>query len=334
MMTTRKLLKLESVSSDMPYRFGGAVAHVNIFTTSHRILLSVVFFLDGNNLRGFIPEELSVLSYLKKFHVTRNTYMAGDTELSLLANVAQVGKLTTLKELDLSNNKLYGRIPDSFFDLVELQELNLAGNSFTDTVDRRIGNLVALRSLNLAGNDIDGTIRFETLTNLEILVLDDGLGKGAIVDVQTQLLPLTNLKELRMKGVDIFQPFLSDLSGMTNLEVLDLGDMALDGSIGTSFSSLTSLRYLSVKRNLLTGPIVPEGFGTLSNLEFLDLSNNLFIGSLPSFPASLLELHIFDNQFSGSVDNVCPTSASLQIELDCGNGLESNCSCCVCHSLE
>ena len=313
------------------YRCIGALALVYIITTSHRFLISVRF-LDGNNLRGFIPAELSALSYLRKFRVTRNTYTAGDNELSLLANVAQVGKMTTLEELDLSNNKLYGRIPDSFFDLMELQVLNLAGNSFTDTVDRSIGNLFALRSLNLAGNDLDGTIRIETLTNLESLVLDD-LNDGGIVDVQTQILPLTNLKELRMKGVDTFQPFLSDLSEMTNLEVLDLGDMDLEGSIGTSFSSLTSLRYLSVKKNLLSGSIEPESFGTLSNLEFLDLSDNNFVGSLPSFPSSLLELNIFGNQFSGSVDNLCPSSATVQIELDCESGLQINdCGCCECHS--
>mmetsp|Transcript_11387 Transcript_11387/g.27144 ORF Transcript_11387/g.27144 Transcript_11387/m.27144 type:complete len:994 (+) Transcript_11387:336-3317(+) len=289
--------------------------------------------IDGNNLRGFIPAELSALSHLTKLQLTRNTYTAGDNELPLLANVAQVGKMTSLVQLNLSNNKLYGSIPDSFFDLMDLQELNLSGNSFTDTVDRRIGDLDALRSLNLAGNNLDGTIRIETLTNLETLVLDD-LNDGGIVDVQTQIVPLTNLNKLSMKRVDTFQPFLSDLSGMSNLEVLDLEDTDLDGSIGTSFSALTSLRYLSVKRNFLSGSIVPESFGTLSNLEFLDLSGNSFVGSLPSFPSSLLELHIYDNQFSGSVDNLCPSSMTLQIELDCGNGLEIDCSCCVCHLFE
>jgi Leucine-rich repeat (LRR) protein len=280
---------------------------------------------------------MHVLSHLESLRLTGNTYIAGGSELPLLANIAQVSKLSNLRQLDLSNNRLYGSIPSRYFDLTNLTELNLYNNDFSGKVDRGLGELLQLRVLNLGENNLDGTIKLDTLTNLEHLILD-GFNDGGLVDVQTQILPMTKLKELSLKSVDTFQPFLSDLSVLSNLEVLDLEDTDLEGSIGTSFSALTSLRTLSVKRNFLSGAIVSDSFEPLINLEYLDLSDNSFVGTLPEFPSSLTELHIYDNGFSGPVDFLCqPTTTTattmLQIELDCDGGgeLDSSCSCCVCH---
>ncbi|KAI9332943.1 hypothetical protein BDR26DRAFT_1010325 [Obelidium mucronatum] len=41
---------------------------------------------------------------------------------------SELGQLTGLTKLDLSNNKLYGNIPGSLKDLVNLSEINLSGN--------------------------------------------------------------------------------------------------------------------------------------------------------------------------------------------------------------
>ena len=64
-----------------------------------------------------------------------------------------------MESLDLSHNKLVGKIPDSLGRLGNLTKLNLYFNSFWSSIPFSIGNLSSLQLLSLYENEMmNGTI--------------------------------------------------------------------------------------------------------------------------------------------------------------------------------
>lgn len=74
----------------------------------------------GGFLSGGIPPELGNLSQLKVL-VLSNNYLTGGIP-------AELGNLSQLKSLDLADNQLSGPIPPELGNLSQLQHLHLAGN--------------------------------------------------------------------------------------------------------------------------------------------------------------------------------------------------------------
>jgi Leucine-rich repeat (LRR) protein len=288
-------------------------------------------FLGANNLRGSIPEELKALSNLESLSITRNSFASSTGEVALLAHVGNIGFLSHLKFLDLSWNHLQGNFPSTFSDLTHLEHLALYHNRLGGSVGADFEALTNLKTLNLGENQLTGTIALEALSNLEVLVLD-GFSDG-VVDVQTQILPLTNLRELSMAAVEIHRDFRDGISQLSNLRVLFLQDVSMEGTISESFSRLPNLRALSLARNFLTGSI-PASLRLLTNLQFFDLSDNELTGFIPpslSEITQLTHLHLSENGLSGPVDFLCLSSAGdILVEIDCGSASSSNCTCCQC----
>ena len=72
-------------------------------------------------MKGELPPELGNLSKLKKLMVT-DSNLTGSIP-------SELGRLSNLGELDLSYNKLTGEIPESFAGLEDLYSLHLHENS-------------------------------------------------------------------------------------------------------------------------------------------------------------------------------------------------------------
>lgn len=84
---------------------------------------------------------------------------------------------------------------------------------------------------------------------------------------------------------------------------LSLGGLGLNGSIPyNTLGALTSLRYLDLSYNFLTGEI-PWDIWSLPNLVHLGLSSNKLTGALPKWVNlhQLLELNLSGNFFSGPI---------------------------------
>lgn len=87
--------------------------------------------------------------------------------------------------------------------------------------------------------------------------------------------------ELELRENNLIGP-LPNLTALSQLRVLGLGNNFLTGSVPTWFSSLTSLTHLQMDRTQFTGNI-PSNLGTLPALIELDLSHTLGInGQIPS----------------------------------------------------
>ncbi len=94
-----------------------------------------------------------------------------------------------------------------------------------------------------------------------------------------------------------------ELSELTGLEELLLGQNRLTGGIPKELGSLTNLNWLYLRYNQLTGPIPPE-LGDLSNLTRLFLHSNQLTGSIPPEIGDLTELEFLwlsRNQLTGVV---------------------------------
>ena len=71
--------------------------------------------------------------------------------------------------------------------------------------------------------------------------------------------------------------FVPDLTGLSNLEYLDLGINYLQGSVKSQLENLSLLQYLFLESNFLEGNLAP-----LTNLEFLCLYINDLSGTIPT----------------------------------------------------
>jgi len=132
-------------------------------TTSSENLKNVVveLNLEGNNVQGFIPQDLALLEFL-----------------------------TTL---NLADNVMEGSIPTTLTKMISLQELLLDRNLFSqDLSSYDFSPLASLQLLDLSYNTFSGTLPTSlwSMVNLNMLVLDSNAFSGSL---SADIAKLTNL---------------------------------------------------------------------------------------------------------------------------------------------
>lgn len=204
--------------------------------------------------------------------------------------------------VDLSANRLAGRIPPQLGDLRSLHSLNLLNNALIGQLPEELANLERLESLLLSSNDLTGTIPtwLADMPSLRLLALSFNELTGSIPKELSRLPVIEGLYLTRNALVGEIPPELGDLS---TLSFLYLGQNDLEGGIPPELGNLTNLRRLILRSNQLIGPIPPE-LGRLSNLEELELYYNGFTGEIPPELGNLqnlTELGLLANRFTGEI---------------------------------
>ncbi|KAF3524762.1 hypothetical protein F2Q69_00051562 [Brassica cretica] len=201
-------------------------------------LLAKQYKTRMNDFNHNFPENIGwILPSLRYVNLANNGFQ-GNLPSSLR-------NMKKIQFLDISHNKLHGKLPKSFIEgkigegLRKLQGLSLLDISNNSEIHV---------STNTLYGDIPPHVNS---TRQVVLLLQDNRLSGAIPD--TLLL---------------------------NVSILDLRNNKLSGNI-PEFINTQNICILLLRENNLTG-IIPQQLCGLSNIHLLDLSNNILNGSIPS----------------------------------------------------
>lgn len=249
----------------------------------------------GNNELKKLPESIGNLESLESLVLWKNHLTSLPESISNLKSLERIylwnnklknlqesfGKLKSLQTLDLSFNNIT-ILPESFGGLISLQRL-LLGKNQLKYLPKSFGNLSNLQELKLFNNQIQ-TLP-ESFKKLKLLKEIDLRDNKLTIDEKIQInwyywvlepkqaktleeleslisFPIPRVYEEREFGVQV-----EDVN-IVRLGLFECGLKDLPESIG----NLSSLRWLSLKKNNLTK--LPISFQNLLSLRSLDLSEN------------------------------------------------------------
>ncbi|KAL0724139.1 hypothetical protein Bca4012_038738 [Brassica carinata] len=167
--------------------------------------------------------------------------------------------------------------------------------------------------ISLSDSTISGSLfkNFSALTQLTYLDLSRNTMEGSIPD---DLSRCGNLKHLNLS-----HNFLDgelNISGLSNLEVLDLSVNRITGDIHSSFPLVcNSLVVANLSTNNFTGRI-DDMFNGCRHLKYVDFSSNRFSGNIWADFGSLVQFSVSENNLSASISaSMFRKNCTLQVNL-------------------
>ncbi|KAG4179797.1 hypothetical protein ERO13_A10G127048v2 [Gossypium hirsutum] len=246
----------------------------------------------------------------------------------------------SLEDLDLSNNKISGAVPNWVWKK-SLQSLNLSNNSLTsldqfssnqDSLRAPICNLSQLQSFDASFNKLSGSIpsclgniNFGGATQLYALKLKDNklegklprslanctmlyavnLGNNTLHDTFPLWLgKLPGLMVLILRANRFYGPIKHLENNFPTLDVLDIASNNFSGQLSIEFFQAThKLSSLKINGNNLEGKL-PRSLANCKKLEVLDLGKNMIHDTFPYWLVKLPLLKVLilrSNRFYGSI---------------------------------
>ncbi|KAJ9128737.1 hypothetical protein P3X46_034530 [Hevea brasiliensis] len=219
---------------------------------------------------------------------------------------SHLSNLSSLFMLDLANNSFYGQIPSELGRLSHLQYVFLEMNSINGTIPVLLSQCHNLKTIRLNENQLTGNIPSQLgyLQRLEVLHLSINNLTGAIRnqllgEIPSELGRLRNIREFHVSENQLSGEIPYSIWNISSMVFLSLTHNNLTGKLPSDMgSALPNLRMLYLARNRLEG-ILPSSLSNASRIQFLDLSSNGFHGPIPLFGGmkDLLRLIIGNNFF-------------------------------------
>ncbi|XP_059449463.1 receptor-like protein 7 [Corylus avellana] len=225
--------------------------------------------ISGNQL-SLLIKETSANATLQKFQVL------GFSSCNLSEVPNFIRSQHELKNLNLSNNKIHGQVPEWMWNTstTSLEVLDLSNNLLTGFSQHPIFlPWTSLQVLDLRSNFLQGSLPIPPVSTLYFFISNN--------------LITGNMPEL--------------FCNLSSLIVLDSANNNLSGSLPRCFGNFSaSLSVLDLQRNKFQGSI-PETWIRGSQLGIINFSQNKFQGQLPRLLAEctmLKVLDLSDNQFN------------------------------------
>nr|VDC89073.1 unnamed protein product [Brassica oleracea] len=241
-------------------------------------------------------QDFSRLSKLKELHLF-------NCELrSLPLSLPSSANLKLLEVLDLSRNYFYSPTPNWLFDLTSLRKLFLQSNELSGEIPAVLGDLPRLKYLDLSENSFQGQIhRF-----LEALSRNQGnssllsLSNSFTGSIPSSVGNMVSLKKLDLSFNAMNGKIPESLGKLEELEDLNLMENKWEGVLLNWFSRIASgVTELNLENNRIKGTL-PQNL-VFPNLAAFDLSSNNFQGPFPRWTTYATQLHLYQNNFSGSL---------------------------------
>ncbi|KAL6629148.1 hypothetical protein ACP70R_028913 [Stipagrostis hirtigluma subsp. patula] len=241
-----------------------------------RLTNLVTLDLEGNGIRGNIPDSIGELRRLEEIHLDHN--QMSEELPSTLSNC------TNLITIDLKNNSFSGELAKvNFSNLSNLETLDVMWNKFNGTIPETIYSCSKLTALRLSSNKFHGQLseRISSLKYLSFL----SLVESSLTNITSTLQILSSCRSLTtlLIGYNFMHEAMPEdarIDGFENLQVLAMNDCSLYGKLPPWLSKLTNLEILTINNNQLTGQI-PDWISNLNSLFYIDLSNNSLTGEIP-----------------------------------------------------
>ncbi|MFS7976827.1 putative leucine-rich repeat-containing, plant-type, leucine-rich repeat domain superfamily [Helianthus anomalus] len=274
--------------------------------------------LSFNSLSIITSDNITLVNRLPKF----STLKLASCNLLKFPNLRNQSRLVTL---DLSNNKIEGKIPPWIWEVGNgsLSYMNLSRNRLTGLEEPY--SFPNLNVLDLHSNYLTGVIPFppQTATFIDYSnnrfnsSLPEGIGGNlgyayffsVSNNALTGVIPQTICNAAYLKVLDMSNNRLNGsipnclIELGSSLGVLNLANNSLSGRIEGTFPSNCGLNTLDLHENLLEGKI-PESLVNCTMLEVLNLGKNKINDTYPcslSKNANLRVLVLRSNRLHGSV---------------------------------
>ncbi|GLJ18838.1 hypothetical protein SUGI_0336490 [Cryptomeria japonica] len=334
MMPTMTLLKLQWRNSSQ-LRWEGvdpcASNWVGVTCAGSRV---IYLRLTSMGLNGELPSEIGSLTALQSLDFSYNTGLTGRIPSSLgnLGSLfelllvgcsfsgripAELGNLPRLKTLDLNTNKLGGTIPAALGNLSRLYWLDI---NIRGTLPVELGKLGSAGHFHFNKNQLQGPIPPEIFhENMSIIhVLFDQNNFSGMIPSTLSL--VKTIQILRLDRNHLGGGIPSNFSSLENLSDMRLSNNELKGQI-PDLSGLSNLQYLDLSNNSFDASPVPQWISSLTLLTTIAMENGKLNGSLPSSVLKLPQLETFN--FFGNP--ACADGTQLSNLKDChpqmaGNG--------------
>ncbi|XP_042520011.1 receptor-like protein kinase HSL1 [Macadamia integrifolia] len=300
-----------------------------------------VLSLVSNLFNGTIPSFFGNISTLKRLNLSYNPFAPSRippelgnltrleilwlTECNLMGQIPNsLGRLQSLLDLDLAMNNLQGSIPQSLANLSSVVQIELYNNSLSGGLPAGMSNLKALKRLDASMNNLNGTIPDELCAlPLESLNLYQNRLEGTLPD---SIAKSPNLYELKLFRNNLTGELPKELGTNSPLNAIDVSQNQFSGEIPVNLCANGYLQELILIRNMFTGQI-PESLSHCSSLNRVRLMGNLLSGEVPPAFWGLPHVSLLDlagNLFSGQISNMISKASNLSVLLILGNQFTGN----------
>ncbi|XP_025665559.2 receptor-like protein 6, partial [Arachis hypogaea] len=216
-------------------------------------------------------------------------------------------RLQNLRSLDISNNKIHGKIPNWFGDnllhtwkimyFIDLSFNQLQGdlpilpnginyfsvsnNNFTGGISSTICNASSLNMLILSHNNLTGNIP-QCLGSFPWLQVLDFQINNFYGSIPENFCKSNAFETIKLSGNHLEGRVPQSLANCSKLEVLDLDDNNIEDVFPSRLEALQELQVLSLRNNKFHGTIIRlSRKHPFPKLRIFDVSNNKFSGPLP-----------------------------------------------------
>lgn len=240
--------------------------------------------LSSNGLSGTIPNNFrnSMLQVL---------WLNNQDGAGMTGPIEVIGSMVGLTSLWLHGNRFSGPIPDTIGKLTSLKDLNLNENQLIGLIPQGLANL-NLQSLNLDNNMLMGPIpkfRAAKVTYSSNSFCQQDPGEPCAPEVNALLQFLHDLHYPPRLAAEWIgnDPCKAQWWGISctptgKVSIINLPKLDLDGTLSPSLAALNSLVEIQLSGNHLHGR-VPNKLTSLRSLRLLDISWNGFDPPLPKF---------------------------------------------------
>ncbi|QHO44088.1 hypothetical protein S83_017653 [Arachis hypogaea] len=270
--------------------------------------------ISSNSIEGGIPKSFGNICSLESLDLSHNTLTA-----ELPVAMQHLSGCSSLKYLDLRNNKFNGTLPDiSIFP--SLTHLYLSENKLNGKVPEGIQFPSQLETLTMNSNSLEGVItnsQFHNLSKLKVLGLS---GNSFVLEINRDWIPPFQLQAIMLQHCKLGPYFPKWLKTQRRLMQLDISNAGISDITPSWFWALsTRLVSMNISYNNLSG-VIPDFPLRFTEYPSISLAANQFEGSIPLFLRNAVSLDLSNNKFSDLTSFLCANNSAERLgQLDISN---------------